>query len=59
RVQQQSQVHIHSIAEQINLPRANRIESMQTITKTYVAVLEQHCLRAPYQWFNFYNFWTK
>lgn len=59
RVQQQFQVHIHSIAEQINLPRANRIESMQTITKTYVAVLEQHCLRAPYQWFNFYNFWTK
>ena len=46
RVQQQFQVHIHSIAEQINLPRANRIESMQTITKTYVAVLEQHCLRA-------------
>jgi predicted LPLAT superfamily acyltransferase len=59
RVQQQFQVHIHSIAEQVNLPRANRIESMQTITKTYVAVLEQHCVRAPYQWFNFYNFWTK
>ncbi|OTL82448.1 acyltransferase [Acinetobacter pittii] len=59
RVQQQFQVHIHSIAEQVSLPRANRIESMQTITKTYVTVLEQHCLRAPYQWFNFYNFWTK
>ncbi|MFH3549722.1 acyltransferase [Acinetobacter nosocomialis] len=59
RMQQQFQVHIHLISEQVDLPRAHRIESMQSVTRTYVNVLEQHCMRAPYQWFNFYNFWTK
>ncbi|MDR2154339.1 MAG: acyl-CoA synthetase [Burkholderiaceae bacterium] len=23
----------------------------------YTALLEQHCLQAPYNWFNFYDFW--
>lgn len=53
------QVHIHHIADRVQLPRKDRLASMQQVTQTYVAVLEQHCLRAPYQWFNFYQFWTK
>ncbi|MCH7336450.1 acyltransferase [Acinetobacter sp. NIPH 2699] len=59
RAQQKFQVHIHAIAAQVDLPRKTRLSSMQQITQTYVTVLEQHCLRAPYQWFNFYQFWTK
>lgn len=59
RVEQKFQVHIHYIADQIDLPRKTRLSSMQQITQHYVALLEQHCCRAPYQWFNFYQFWTK
>lgn len=59
RQQQHFEVHIHKIADVIDLPRKTRMQAMQTVTRQYVALLEQHCLRAPYQWFNFYHFWTK
>jgi len=59
RVQQNFQVHIHHISDQVDLPRKNRLSGMQQVTQLYIACLEQHCLRAPYQWFNFYQFWTK
>jgi predicted LPLAT superfamily acyltransferase len=26
--------------------------------RRYVALLERHCLEAPYNWFNFYDFWA-
>ena len=53
------EVHIHHIATQLHFPRQERMQAMQQTTRQYVALLEQHCLRAPYQWFNFYNFWNK
>ncbi|RLZ06923.1 acyltransferase [Acinetobacter sp. 2JN-4] len=59
RAQHKFQVHIHHLADQVDLPRKTRLSSMQQVTQAYVAVLEQHCLAAPYQWFNFYQFWTK
>ncbi|MFX4309369.1 acyltransferase, partial [Acinetobacter soli] len=59
RHQQQFEVHVHKIADVVNLPRKDRLHAMQQVTARYVALLEQHCLRAPYQWFNFYHFWNK
>lgn len=59
RQQQHVEVHIHPIADKIELPRHARMVAMQEVTKRYIALLEQHCLRAPYQWFNFYHFWNK
>lgn len=59
RVEKKFQVHIHHITDQVQLPRKERLVAMQGITHVYVALLEQHCIRAPYQWFNFYNFWNK
>ena len=59
RVADQFEVHIHTIAEQLNFPRKTRMQAIQNITRQYVSLLEQHCIRAPYQWFNFYNFWNK
>lgn len=59
RVADQFEVHIHTIAEQLNFPRRTRMQAIQNITRQYVSLLEQHCIRAPYQWFNFYNFWNK
>lgn len=59
RQSDQFDVHIHVLAEKVELPRANRLAAMQDITRKYVSILEQHCIRAPYQWFNFYHFWNK
>ena len=30
---------------------------MYAIRSYYAEQLERDCLRAPYQWFNFYDFW--
>ena len=41
-------------------PEASRIESQTTADqalRSYVARLEQHIRRSPYNWFNFYDIW--
>jgi predicted LPLAT superfamily acyltransferase len=37
--------------------RAERPALARTLLERYVARLEAWCARAPYQWFNFYDFW--
>jgi predicted LPLAT superfamily acyltransferase len=37
--------------------RRGRAKLLQERIDTYAARLEHHCLRAPFQWFNFYDFW--
>lgn len=59
RVEKHFEVHIHSISDGLNFPRKTRQEAMTAVTTQYVRLVEQHCLRAPYQWFNFYYFWNK
>lgn len=59
RMQDHFEVHISKIAERLNFPRKDRVQAMHDVTRQYVVLLEQHCLRAPYQWFNFYQFWNK
>ena len=59
RTQKKFEVHIHQIADKLQFSRKNRMEDMRLTTRNYVALLEQHCLRVPYQWFNFFNFWNK
>lgn len=50
-----------SIAEVLyeggRVSRAERPELAQRLLERYVARLEAWCVRAPYQWFNFYDFW--
>lgn len=43
--------------EEIRLPRKNRNEALAVLVEDYAARLEDHCLRAPLQWFNFFDFW--
>lgn len=40
-------------------PRSQRKQRLQHATELYAARLEQMALRAPLQWFNFYDFWRK
>jgi len=39
------------------VPRAERAKVVGEMIRRYAAALEAACLRAPYQWFNFFPFW--
>ncbi|MGJ4804757.1 acyltransferase [Luteimonas sp. SDU82] len=41
----------------IDLPRGRRDEALATLIAGYAARLEHHARQAPYNWFNFYDFW--
>ena len=48
--------------ERLDLKRPNRREDRRTeivnSAQIFANTLERHCQKAPYQWFNFYDFWT-
>ncbi|MGB3052059.1 MAG: hypothetical protein WBB42_13735 [Polyangiales bacterium] len=46
-------------AERVELPRAERDEALQRMVQRYANVVERYCRKAPYNWFNFYDFWGK
>ena len=50
-------IYFEPFAERIVLPRRERQERLQGYLQQYARRLEAHCLKAPYQWFNFYDFW--
>ncbi len=52
-------IHLEPFAERIELPRAERARRLEELAQRYARRLEQYCLRAPYQWFNFYSYWQK
>jgi predicted LPLAT superfamily acyltransferase len=51
------EVFAESLTERASLPEATRTERMHELVEAYAKRLEAFCARAPYQWFNFYDFW--
>jgi predicted LPLAT superfamily acyltransferase len=50
-------VHFEPFAERLLLPRSNREAALQHWVQAYADRLQHHCLRAPLDWFNFFDFW--
>ena len=50
-------IRFEPFAERIILPRTGRAEALRIECARYAAWLESHCRNAPYNWFNFYDFW--
>lgn len=46
-------------ADGIALPRAHRKQGVAALIQRYAARLEHHARSAPYNWFNFYDFWKR
>ncbi|WP_420471498.1 hypothetical protein [Brevundimonas sp. FT23042] len=46
------------LTDGVALPRGQRAEGLQQLVRKYVAELQTLVLSAPYQWFNFYAYWT-
>jgi predicted LPLAT superfamily acyltransferase len=51
------EIHFELLAEQINLSRSNRQQDIQFWAQKYADILQKHILAAPYNWFNFYDYW--
>jgi predicted LPLAT superfamily acyltransferase len=51
-------LYCEPFAERVVLPRATRAEAVAGYAARYAARLEHYCRLAPYNWFNFYEFWS-
>lgn len=54
---QRPEVHFELFRESLHLPRKAREAMLAELAAAYAARLQHHCLRAPLEWFNFYDFW--
>ncbi|WP_206996942.1 LpxL/LpxP family acyltransferase [Trinickia mobilis] len=50
-------VHFEALADFTGVPRGERSEHVRAALVRYVALLEKHCRAAPYNWFNYFDFW--
>ena len=51
-------VHFDRLADFSDTPRAERDAAILAAQDRYVEILESLCREAPYNWFNFYDFWS-
>ncbi|MHA6830985.1 LpxL/LpxP family acyltransferase [Ralstonia pseudosolanacearum] len=50
-------VHFETLADFSGVPRDERAAAVQAALARYVALLERYCRAAPYNWFNYFDFW--
>jgi len=50
-------LRFETFAETVDIPRPRRSEILSTLIHRYAGRLEHHLRLAPYNWFNFYDFW--
>jgi len=50
-------VWFDKLADRLDLPRAQRALRLKAVMASFVSRLEEHVVRAPLQWYNFYDFW--
>jgi predicted LPLAT superfamily acyltransferase len=52
-------VKVIPFSDKIDLGRINKQQQIQQYMETYAQHLEKLCCQYPYQWFNFYPYWSK
>lgn len=51
------EIHFEKLADFSATPREQRQAEIDRAIARYAVLLEHYCRRAPYNWFNFFNFW--
>ncbi|MCG9543318.1 glycosyltransferase family 2 protein [Vibrio sp. Isolate33] len=51
-------VYFEHFSDKIELPRKTREQSLKQVVQQYADRLQHYTLKAPLQWYNFFNFWT-
>jgi predicted LPLAT superfamily acyltransferase len=54
---QRYEIITEQLAERVVLPRTGREAAVGEWVAKYAARLEHHCERAPFEWFNFFDYW--
>ena len=57
REARQHRVYFERLAERVDLQPRRKDADLAALTTQYARRLEAFCLRDPYQWYNFYDFW--
>jgi len=52
-------IHFHPLADFSTVSRANRENAVIEAMHAYATLIEHYCREAPYNWFNFFDFWHK
>lgn len=52
-------IHFERLADFSQLSSADREAALHTAIQRYAQLIELHCRQAPYNWFNFYDFWKE
>lgn len=52
------EVNVVAFADPVEVERSRRREATSEYCQAYADLLARYCVRAPYQWFNFYEFWS-
>ena len=50
-------IHFDTLADFSEVARGQRDAALQAAITRYAALLDQYCRKAPYNWFNFFDFW--
>jgi predicted LPLAT superfamily acyltransferase len=53
------QIHFEALADFSAVQRVDRDQAIHTAMRAYADRLSHYCRIAPYNWFNFYDFWQK
>lgn len=50
-------IHFERLIDHSEMSGEQRTDGVERAMRRYVERLQHHCLSAPYNWFNFYDFW--
>jgi predicted LPLAT superfamily acyltransferase len=50
-------VHFETLADFTDVPRGQREAAVEQAIERYAGLLNHYCLDAPYNWFNFFDYW--
>jgi predicted LPLAT superfamily acyltransferase len=50
-------IHFDPLADFSNVGRGQRDAAVEAAVARYAALLDHYCRKAPYNWFNFFDFW--
>ncbi len=51
------QVHFETLADFTDIPRGQRAQAVETAVERYTELLNRYTRLAPYNWFNFFDYW--
>ncbi len=52
-------MHVHKAEKSFSSSKKERLAQSERLARYYAKLLEDYCKEQPFQWYNFYNFWSK